>query len=75
MTALADRVDSYLDSQPFSNKVKNRWKELYMDVINNKGLLGASNQNGIWEISHGGDSTDNVSQRDKAIYGDIAYYI
>jgi hypothetical protein len=46
-----------------------------MDVINNKGLLGASNKNGIWEISHGGDSTDNVSQRDKAIYGDIAYYI
>jgi hypothetical protein len=42
-----------------------------------RGVLGASNESGIWKINHKGDpiDLDSKSKRDKEMYQAAAYYI
>ena len=76
LTNAANEVQRYADSQPWSNKRKQKFLDAYTDIMNH-GVLGASvGENGIWNIDHNGtiDQT-NMSKMDRQMYGEAAYFI
>ena len=78
MTNLANGVPGYLDSQRWAKKDKYRqaWIKAYQDIMN-RGIVGATNDTGIWQLQHKGDpiTLDNMSNVDREMYQDAAYYI
>lgn len=77
LEAAANNVQSYINSQPWTKKTKEKWINAYSDLMS-KGITGASiSQNGIWQIDYSAQQMDqsNMSQRDKDIYKDAAWFI
>lgn len=78
MTSLANGIDSYLGNKRWARKDKyrNAWLAAYQDIIN-RGLLGASNESGVWKINHEGEEIpmNEKSNIEREMYGDAAYYI
>ena len=78
---IADEADAYVESQPWSTKQKNRWRQAYSDIVS-RGITGASvategQDAGRWQINYNGDSIDTsmMDDRDKRAYGDAAYFL
>ena len=77
LEAAANNVQTYINSQPWTKKTKEKWINAYSDLMS-KGITGASiSQNGIWQIDYSAEQMDqsNMSQRDKDIYKDAAWFI
>ena len=77
MTSLANGVESYLGSKNWAKKPKYRqaWLKAYQDIIN-QGLIGASNESGVWRVNHNGNiDMSTKSNIEREMYGDAAYYI
>lgn len=77
MTSLANGIDNYLGSKRWARKDKYRqaWLNAYQDIMT-KGLIGASNDTGIWKISYNGDEDFNSKTGiEREMYQDAAYYI
>ena len=72
---LANQVQGYVQNQPWSNKRKEKFMSAYLDIIN-KGITGASNTSGQWELTINGDlNLNSLSQKDKEMYQEAAYFI
>ena len=78
MTSLANGVPGYLDSKRWAKKDKYRqaWLNAYQDIMS-RGLLGASNNSGLWNVQYGNDpiDLDSKSNIEREMYQDAAYYI
>jgi len=78
MTSLANGIDSYLGSKNWAKKDKYRqaWLNAYQDIMN-RGIIGASNDTGMWRVNHNGADIDmsGMSNIQREMYGDAAYYI
>lgn len=78
MTSLANGVSGYLDSKRWAKKDKYRqaWLSAYQDIVG-RGLLGASNSSGLWNVQYGQDPIDlsTKSNVEREMYQDAAYYI
>lgn len=78
MTNLANGVEDYLGSKRWARKEKyrNAWLKAYQEIIN-RGLTGASNDSGVWRITHNGDDfpIETMSNLDREMYQDAAFYI
>jgi len=78
MTNLANGVPDYLNNKYWARKDKyrNAWMKAYQDIIG-RGLVGASNDSGVWRINFNGDDLplDTMSNLDQEMYHDAAYYI
>lgn len=72
----ANEVQSFVNSQPWSNKRKQSFLNAYQDIVS-KGITGASNTTGVWTINHKGDpiDLDSKSQMDRDMYGAAADFI
>lgn len=73
---MANDVQSYVKSQPWSKKRKDKFMSAYLDLIN-RGLDGAYNDSGIWKIRvKGGDlNLNNMPKKDREMYQEAAYFI
>lgn len=78
MTGLANDLPTYLNSKRWlrNPKYRDKWMTAYQDIINH-GITGASSESGQWKIKYNGDriDTDSMSNIDKEIYADAAWYI
>lgn len=78
MTGLANDLPTYLSSKRWlqNPKYRDKWMAAYQDIINH-GITGASSESGQWKIKYNGDKidTDSMSNIDKEIYADAAWYI
>lgn len=76
LNAAANNVESYLSKQSWSSKRKDLFRKAYQDIMS-KGVTGASNTSGVWEIQHNGDPIDlsSLSKKEQEMYGEAAYYI
>ena len=78
MTELANDLPTYLNSKRWlqNPKYRDKWMTAYQDIINH-GITGASSESGQWKIKYNGDriDTDSMSNIDKEIYADAAWYI
>lgn len=78
MTSLANGVPGYLDSKRWAKKDKYRqaWLNAYQDIMGH-GLLGASNNSGLWNVQYGQDPIDlsTKSNIEREMYQDAAFYI
>lgn len=72
----ANEVQDYVNSQSWSSKRKQSFLNAYQDLIS-RGIIGATNEGGIWRVNHGGDAIDldSMSKRDREMYGEAAYFI
>jgi len=50
---MANDVQNYVNSQPWSSKRKQKFMTAYSDIMN-RGIQGASNETGQWRINVGG---------------------
>ena len=75
MDSLSNDVQSYVDSQPWSNNRKQKFMKAYTTIMNN-GITGANNSTGQWKINVNGTiDLDNMSKKDKEMYQEAAYFI
>lgn len=78
MTGLANDLPTYLNSKRWlqNPKYRDKWMTAYQDIINH-GITGASSESGQWKIKYNGNriDTDSMSNIDKEIYADAAWYI
>ena len=78
MTSLANGISGYLGSKRWAKKDKYRqaWLNAYQDIVGH-GLLGASNNSGLWNVQYGQDPIDlsTKSNIEREMYQDAAYYI
>lgn len=76
MDNLSNQVTSYVNSQPWSKKRKDKFMSAYSDIMN-RGLIGASNSTGQWQLDVGGDTIDfdSMDKKDREMYGEAAYFI
>lgn len=71
----ANAVTNYVSQQPWSEKRKKLFLEAYSDLMN-RGVTGASNDSGQWQILYNGDvDLDSKSKKQKEMYGEAAYFI
>ena len=72
----ANEVQNYVNSQPWSQKRKQSFLNAYQEIMN-RGVIGASNDSGVWKVNHNGDPfpLETMSKRDKEMYGEAAYFI
>lgn len=78
---IADEEDAYVESQPWSTKQKDRWRQAYSDIVS-RGITGASvategQDAGRWQVNYNGDSIpiESMSDKDKRAYRDVAYFL
>ena len=75
LTNMANDVQNYVDGRAWSKKRKESFLRAYQDIVS-KGITGASNSTGVWQINHNGTiDMSNMSQVDKEMYGAAAYFI
>ena len=72
----ANQVQSYVNSQPWSQKRKRSFLNAYQDLMT-RGVTGASNTTGVWTVNHNGEQIDlnSLSKIDREMYGEAAYFI
>lgn len=72
----ANEVQNYVNSQPWSQKRKQSFLNAYQEIMN-RGVIGASNDSGVWRVNHNGDPfpLETMSKRDREMYGEAAYFI
>ena len=71
---LSDNVHKYVQSQPWSNKKKEKFMSAYQDIMS-RGLTGASNSTGEWRIGVGGAPLQSMDKKDREMYEEAAYFI
>lgn len=73
---LADGVQKYVNSQPWSSKKKELFTKVYSDILK-RGIRGASNDTGRWVIDiHGTPiNFDGMDKKTREMYGEAAYFI
>lgn len=74
LTSMANDVQKYVNSQPWSRKRKEKFMNAYSDLIN-RGLLGASNNTGQWYIDVKRGPITYGDKKDEQMYGEAAYFI
>ena len=75
LTAMADNVQSYVNSQTWSNKRKEKFLNAYQDMLSG-GIKGASIENGTWGINIGKNIDLNTKgKKDREMYQEAAYFI
>lgn len=76
LTSMANDVQNYVNSQPWSNSRKQKFMTAYSDIMN-RGIQGASNNTGQWRINVGGTpyQFDQMDRKDREMYGEAAYFI
>ena len=76
LTNLANEVNNYVNSQPWSRKRKEKFMSAYSDLMN-RGIQGASNTTGQWMLQVGGDDIDlnSMDRKDREMYEEAAYFI
>lgn len=72
----ANSVQNYINQQPWSKKRKQSFLNAYKDLVS-RGITGASNTSGVWNINYNGSQIDldSLSKTDKEMYGEAAYFI
>ena len=72
---LANQVQNYVANQSWSNKRKEKFMSAYLDIMD-KGIKGATNTSGRWEIDVNGKvDLDSKSKKDQEMYQEAAYFI
>lgn len=73
---VANNVESYLASQPWSSKRKELFRKAY-DNIMSLNVTGADNSSGSWKVTYEGDQIpfDTLSRKEREMYGEAAYFI
>lgn len=76
LNAVSNNMESYLSQQPWSNKRKDLFRAAYQDIMS-RGVTGASNATGIWNVHHNGNQIDldSLSRKEREMYGEAAYFI
>lgn len=75
MNNLANNVQQYVQTQPWSKKRKELFMSAYQDLMN-KGVQGASNSTGQWTINVKGDlDLSTKSKKEQEMYQEAAYFI
>ena len=75
LTAMADNVQSYVNSQTWSNKRKEKFLNAYQDMLSG-GIKGASIENGTWGINIGNNiDLNTMGKKDREMYQEAAYFI
>lgn len=75
LTAMADNVQSYVNSQTWSNKRKEKFLNAYQDMLSG-GIKGASIENGTWGINIGTNiDLSTMGKKDREMYQEAAYFI
>lgn len=75
MNNLANNVQKYVQTQPWSNKRKELFMSAYQDLMN-RGVQGASNSTGQWTINVKGDlDLSTKSKKEQEMYQEAAYFI
>lgn len=72
----ANSLESYIQSQPWSNKRKELFRQAYQDIMS-RGVTGADNSSGTWKVTHKGNQIDmnSKSKKEREMYNEAAYYI
>ena len=78
---VAKEAQLYVDSQPWSKKMKERWINAYSDLMNH-GITGVrvateGNNAGFNEVTYDGEQipTGGMKRKDRAMYEDAAWFI
>lgn len=72
---LANNVQNYVNTQPWSNKRKEKFMSAYSDIMNN-GVLGASNSTGQWVLNtRNAIDLNSKDRKDREMYQEAAYFI
>lgn len=74
MEALANNVNAYVESKPWSKKKKQRFMDAYSAIMQ-RGLVGASIRDGQWYVDYNGDPISYADKKDQDMYEQAAYYI
>lgn len=74
LNKMANEVQSYVNAQPWSSKRKNEFMSAYSDIIN-RGISGANNKTGIWQIDVNGSPIQYKNSREKDAYEFAAGFI
>lgn len=75
LTAAANQVQDYVSKQPWSNKRKELFMKAYSDIMD-KGVTGAFNNTGNWEIGYNGSiDLNSKTKKEREMYGEAAYFI
>ena len=75
LNSAANQVQNYVAKQPWSSKRKELFMKAYSDIMN-LGVTGAYNDTGNWEIEYNGNiNLDNLSKKEREMYGEAAYFI
>lgn len=74
MEALANNVNAYVESKPWSKKKKQRFMDAYSAIMQ-RGLVGASVRDGQWYVDYNGDPISYANKKDQDMYEQAAYYI
>ena len=72
----SNQLELYLSHQPWSNNRKNLFRKAYSDIMS-KGVTGATNASGQWQVTYGGDKidVDSLPRKEREMYGEAAYFI
>lgn len=75
LTNMANQVQNYVNQQSWSGKRKQKFMDAYTDLVN-KGLRGATNTSGRWQVEVGGDvDVESMDRKDREMYQEAAYFI
>ena len=75
LTNMANQVQNYVNPQSWSGKRKQKFMDAYTDLVN-KGLRGATNTSGRWQVEVGGDvDVESMDRKDREMYQEAAYFI
>ena len=75
LTNMANQVQNYVNQQSWSGKRKQKFMDAYTDLVN-KGLRGATNTSGRWQVEVGGDvDIESMDRKDREMYQEAAYFI
>lgn len=74
METLANNVNAYVESKPWSRKKKQRFMDAYSAIMQ-RGLVGASVKDGQWYVDYNGDPISYANKKDQDMYEQAAYFI
>ena len=76
LDSAASGLEEYVSRQGWSQKRKDLFRKAYQDIMS-RGVTGATNTSGVWEVTHNGAQIDldSLSKKEREMYGEAAYYI